>query len=131
MKNLKPNASRGRTDFVQGHKSNLIRVGNCVPPVKRFAGKLNQQIKTEGLRRRGSDAFVANTFLTGGLLLDASFLPEQPQLVGTQLFAASAAFRRDQLPQQPLCFIELRRQIDEHLLQNCGIVRQAVEIDRH
>jgi hypothetical protein len=64
-------------------------------------------------------------------LLDASFLPEQPQLVGAQLFAASAAFRRDQLPQQSLCFIELRRQIDEHLFQNCGIVRQAVEVDRH
>jgi len=76
MKDLKPNASRGRTDFVQGHKPNLIRVGNhlirvrsCVLPVNS-----NQQIKTEGLRRRGSDAFVANPFLTGGLLLDASFL---------------------------------------------------------
>jgi hypothetical protein len=30
---------------------------------------------TEGFRRRGSDAVVANLFLAGGLLLDASFLP--------------------------------------------------------
>jgi len=30
---------------------------------------------TEGFRRRGSDAFVANLFLAGGLLFDASFLP--------------------------------------------------------
>jgi hypothetical protein len=29
---------------------------------------------TEGFRRRGSDAFVANLFLDGGLLFDA-FLP--------------------------------------------------------
>jgi hypothetical protein len=30
---------------------------------------------TEGLRRRGSDAVVANLFLPGGLLVDASCLP--------------------------------------------------------
>jgi hypothetical protein len=30
---------------------------------------------TEGFRRRGSDALVANLFLVGGLLLDASSLP--------------------------------------------------------
>jgi hypothetical protein len=33
-------------------------------------------MKTEGLRRRGSDAFVANLFLAGGLLFDASFLSD-------------------------------------------------------
>jgi hypothetical protein len=32
-------------------------------------------IGTAGFRRRGRDAFVANLFLTGGLLFDASFLP--------------------------------------------------------
>ena len=31
-------------------------------------------IETEGLRRRGSDAFVANLFLAGGLLFDVRFL---------------------------------------------------------
>ena len=32
--------------------------------------------KKKGLRRRGSDAFVANLFLAGGLLFDASFLSD-------------------------------------------------------
>jgi hypothetical protein len=32
---------------------------------------------TAGFRRRGRDAFVANLFLIGGLLVDASFLPVQ------------------------------------------------------
>jgi hypothetical protein len=32
-------------------------------------------LEQKDLRRRGSDAFVANLFLTGGLLFDASFLP--------------------------------------------------------
>ena len=31
-------------------------------------------IETEGLRRRGSDAFVANLFFAGGLLFDVRFL---------------------------------------------------------
>jgi len=30
---------------------------------------------TEGFRRRGSDAIVANLFVARGLLFDASFLP--------------------------------------------------------
>jgi hypothetical protein len=31
-----------------------------------------RQLETEGFRRRGSDAFVANLFLAGGLLFDAA-----------------------------------------------------------
>jgi hypothetical protein len=40
----------------------------------RAFGKLFVGNGTEGLRRRGSDAFVASLFLPGGLLFDASFL---------------------------------------------------------
>jgi hypothetical protein len=36
---------------------------------------LRRQLEQKDLRRRGSDAFVANLFLTGGLLFNASFLP--------------------------------------------------------
>jgi len=36
---------------------------------------LRRQLEQKDLRRRGSDAFVANLFLAGGLLFDASFLP--------------------------------------------------------
>jgi hypothetical protein len=32
-------------------------------------------LEQKDLRRRGSDAVVANLFLAGGLLFDASFLP--------------------------------------------------------
>jgi hypothetical protein len=39
---------------------------------------LRRQTGTEGFRRRGSDNFVANLFLAGGLLFDASFLPVHP-----------------------------------------------------
>ena len=41
---------------------------------------------------------------------------EQPQLIGAQLFAARAAFGGQQLTQQPLGLIQLRGQIDQHLL---------------
>ena len=41
----------------------------------RSPANYSSAIETEGFRRRGSDAFVANLFLAGGLLFDASFLP--------------------------------------------------------
>jgi hypothetical protein len=61
----------------------------------------------------------------------AEFLREQSQLVGAQLFAARAAFGGEQLSQQPLCLVQFRGQIDQHLLQDRWIVRQAVGIDWH
>src|ERR1700737_3112010 len=35
---------------------------------------IRSAIETEGFRRRGSDAFVANLFFAGGLLFDVRFL---------------------------------------------------------
>ena len=61
----------------------------------------------------------------------AEFLREQPQLIGAQLFAPSSALGGEQLTQQPLCLLQLRGQIDQHLLQNLGIFWQAVAVDRH
>jgi hypothetical protein len=44
------------------------------------------------------------------------FLGEQPQLIGAQLLAARSAFGGKQLRQQPLRLVQLRGQIDQHLL---------------
>jgi hypothetical protein len=40
----------------------------------RSPANYSSAIETEGFRRRGSDAFVANLFLAGGLLFDVRFL---------------------------------------------------------
>ena len=59
------------------------------------------------------------------------FLGEQPQLIGAQLFATRAALGGQQLRQQPLRLVQLRSQIDQHLLQDHRIFGQAVGIDGH
>jgi len=66
-----------RADFAARPQPNSICVAKGRAPDEPFVGKTNSswQLKTEGFRRRGSDALVANLFLTGGLLFDASFLP--------------------------------------------------------
>ena len=53
------------------------------------------------------------------------------QLIGAQLFAARAALGGQQLSQQPLRLVQLRGQIDQHLLQDLRIFRQTVAIDGH
>ena len=63
--------------------------------------------------------------------LSTEFLCEQSKLIGAQLFAARAAFGREQLRQQPLRFVQLRGQIDQHLLQDYRIFRQTVAVDGH
>jgi hypothetical protein len=40
-------------------------------------------------------------------------------------------FSFEQMAQQPLGFIQLGGQIDKHLLQDLGIFRQAVAVDRY
>ena len=69
--------------------------------------------------------------LSSGSGIHSEFLCEEPQLIGAQLLAADTGFGRQQLPQQPLRFVQLRRYIHEHLLQNVGILRQAVPVDWH
>lgn len=59
-----------RADPAQGREPNSIRVEKAECPAN-----ASPAIETEGLRRRGSDGFVANLFLTGGLLFDDSRLP--------------------------------------------------------
>jgi hypothetical protein len=56
-----------RANFAQGRKAS---VGKEERPTNSSSA-----IGTEGLRRRGSDAVVANLFLAGGLSVDASCLP--------------------------------------------------------
>ncbi len=64
MRDLKPTA---RADLAQSRKASVGKEER-----REF---FRRQLEQKDLRRRGSDAFVANLFLTGGLLVDASFLP--------------------------------------------------------
>ena len=54
------------------------------------------------------------------------FLREQPQLIGAQLFAAVPLLARATDCNSRCVFVQLRGQIDHHLLQNLWISRQAV-----
>jgi hypothetical protein len=59
-----------RADLAQGREPNSVRVGKNQRPANSSLA-----IGTEGFRRRGRLAFVANLFLQEVLLFDASFLP--------------------------------------------------------
>jgi hypothetical protein len=59
------------------------------------------------------------------------FFEKQLQLIGAQLLTFGAVFGSQQLPQQALGLVQLGSEIDEHLLQDCGILRQAVAVDQH
>lgn len=71
--------------------------------------------------RRGR--FIVGIIVGRGRICYARFLGKQSQLIGAPLFAARAALGRQQLAQQALCLVQLRGHIDEHLLENLGIVR--------
>jgi hypothetical protein len=57
-------------DLAQGREPNSVRVGKNDRPADSSSA-----IGTEGFRRRGRVAFIANLFLPEVLLFDASFLP--------------------------------------------------------
>ena len=59
------------------------------------------------------------------------FFDKQLQLIGAQLLAFRTVFGFEELAQQPLGLVQLGGQIDEHLLQDLGIFRQAFAVDRH
>jgi hypothetical protein len=85
-----------------------------------------------GWRWIGVIVFAALAFLLRrGCGIDSEFLCKQTQLIGGNLLATGAALSRQQLAQQTLRFIQLCRDIDQHLLQDVWISRQAVFVDRH
>lgn len=59
------------------------------------------------------------------------FFHKQAQLIRAQLLAGSVMPGFQQLAQQPVGLVQLRRQIHQHLLQDRGILRQALGVDRH
>jgi len=64
-------------------------------------------------------------------LLNACFLSEQPKLICAQLLAAECRSWKRPTVLTTAAFYQVARQIDKHLLRDCGITGQAVEVDRH